>query len=86
MSMKQHHVKSITAEDTQTRMAVVLFDAYRQFYGKPSDLALASRFIEQRLASGDSVIFLAYTEKVQVRNAVGFMQLYPSFSSVSATH
>jgi ribosomal protein S18 acetylase RimI-like enzyme len=58
-----------------------LFDAYRQFYGKPADLELARVFITERLANGESTVFLAEDCK---RGPVGFVQLYPSFSSVSA--
>ncbi|SFC71707.1 GNAT family N-acetyltransferase [Massilia yuzhufengensis] len=58
-----------------------LFDAYRQFYGKPSDPDLAHSFIEERLANAESVIFLAVDD---AGRAIGFVQLYPSFSSVSA--
>lgn len=58
-----------------------LFDAYRQFYRKPSDRALAERFLRDRLGNGESVIFVAALEG---RTAlVGFTQLYPVFSSVS---
>ncbi|GAB3402210.1 GNAT family N-acetyltransferase [Massilia agilis] len=57
-----------------------LFDAYRQFYGKPADAGLAERFISERLAKGESAVFVAEKD----RQAVGFVQLYPSFSSVSA--
>ena len=59
-----------------------LFDTYRVFYGKPSDPALARDFIDARLTRGESVILLA----LQEGKAVGFTQLYPAFSSVSATH
>lgn len=58
-----------------------LFDAYRQFYEKPADLALATRFITERVTNGDSAIFLAEDGDGQ---PLGFVQLYPSFSSVSA--
>lgn len=58
-----------------------LFDAYRQFYGKPSDPELAARFLTERIANGESVVYVAETRDGQ---AVGFTQLYPSFSSVSA--
>ncbi len=58
-----------------------LFDAYRQFYGKPADPELATRFLTERVANGDSVVYLAETRGGE---AVGFTQLYPSFSSVSA--
>lgn len=59
-----------------------LFDTYRVFYCKPSDPALARDFIDARLTRGESVILLA----LQEGKAVGFTQLYPAFSSVSATH
>lgn len=56
-----------------------LFDAYRQFYKQKSDLKLAKKFISERLKNKQSIIFVAFLEK----KAVGFVQLYPSFSSVS---
>jgi GNAT superfamily N-acetyltransferase len=58
-----------------------LFDAYRQFYGKPSHLALAETFLRERFQHNQSVIMLAVADD---GSAVGFTQLYPSFSSVSA--
>ncbi len=58
-----------------------LFDQYRIFYEQESDLHLAREFIEQRMEHDESVIFLARNSEGQ---AVGFTQLYPSFSSVSA--
>jgi GNAT superfamily N-acetyltransferase len=59
---------------------VPLFDAYRQFYQQPSDPALARAFIAERLARSESVIFLAERDG----QAVGFVQLYPLFSSTAA--
>ncbi|HEV8655113.1 MAG TPA: GNAT family N-acetyltransferase [Candidatus Limnocylindria bacterium] len=56
-----------------------LFDGYRQFYGQRSDLLAARAFLEERLGRDESVIFLA----VDGARALGFTQLYPSFSSVS---
>ena len=56
-----------------------LFDAYRQFYGRASDLAAATAFLRDRFGHGQSVIFLA----LDGAEPVGFTQLYPSFSSVS---
>lgn len=55
-----------------------LFNGYLQFYRRPSDLAAASKFIGDRVMKRDSVIFVAIIDDV----AVGFVQLYPSFSSV----
>ena len=56
-----------------------LFDAYRQFYGKASDLNATKQFLHERFNHAESIIFLAYDEMLPV----GFTQLYPSFSSVS---
>ena len=58
---------------------VVLFDAYRQFYGQTSDLVGARTFLQARFEHGQSVVLLAESQG----QAVGFTQLYPSFSSVS---
>jgi ribosomal protein S18 acetylase RimI-like enzyme len=54
-----------------------LFDAYRRFYRQASDLEGARRFLRERLERDESVIFLALCDAV----AIGFTQLYPSFSS-----
>jgi GNAT superfamily N-acetyltransferase len=56
---------------------VPLFDAYRQFYGQKADRSGARRFLRDRLASGDSTIFLAWRDN----EAVGMAQMYPTFSS-----
>jgi ribosomal protein S18 acetylase RimI-like enzyme len=58
-----------------------LFDGYRQFYKQSADLPLALSFITKRLSHNESVIFIAEDDD---KNAVGFTQLYPSFSSISA--
>lgn len=58
-----------------------LFDAYRQFYQQPADLALARGFIEARLQRAESVLLVAETAS---RGVVGFCQLYPLFCSVRA--
>ncbi len=60
-----------------------LFDAYRQFYDKPSDPALAQRFIHDRLERDESVIFIAPAAG-DARRLVGFCQCYPTFCSVAA--
>jgi ribosomal protein S18 acetylase RimI-like enzyme len=56
-----------------------LFDRYRMFYQQPTDLDAARKFITARLENGDSTIFVA----INGDRAIGFTQLYPSFSSVS---
>ncbi|HEV2611636.1 MAG TPA: GNAT family N-acetyltransferase [Noviherbaspirillum sp.] len=69
------------AEIADTARIATLFNDYRQFYGQASDPALATIFIAERLAGGESVILLAEDDN---GDALGFTQLYPSFSSVSA--
>ena len=57
---------------------VPLFDAYRVFYAQPSDPVRARDFLAERLARGESVVLLAEHGP----STVGFVQLYPIFSSV----
>lgn len=59
----------------------VLFDGYRVFYQQASDLRVARDFILQRIQNGDSTILVAENETGEL---LGFVQLYPIFSSVSA--
>ena len=55
-----------------------LFNQYRIFYGQKNELEKAKDFLLERLKFQDSLICLAFRED----KAVGFMQLYPCFSSV----
>ena len=57
-----------------------LFDLYRQFYDCEPDLALATRYISERMGNNESVIFVATADD----GLQGFVQLYPSFCSVQA--
>jgi len=56
-----------------------LFDDYRRFYGRPSDLQAATAFLSARFNHGESVLFIAH----EGIHPIGFAQLYPSFSSVA---
>lgn len=58
---------------------VHLFDLYRIFYEQDSDPIAAEAFLKERIENDESVIFIAYEDDL----AVGFTQLYPSYSSVS---
>jgi GNAT superfamily N-acetyltransferase len=49
-------------------------------YGRPADEAGARRFLTERMARGQSVVLLALEDG----QAVGFVQPYPSFSSIRA--
>lgn len=57
----------------------VLFDQYRVFYDQLSNIDSARLFLQKRFENRDSVIFAASSGDL----IVGFIQLYPSFSSVS---
>ena len=57
-----------------------LFDGYRRFYRQPSDPKGARRFLAERLGARESRVFVAETP---AGRPVGFVQLFPSFSSVS---
>lgn len=56
---------------------VGLFDQYRVFYHKESDIPAAENFLKERIENKDSEIFVAEENG----NLVGFVQLYPIFSS-----
>jgi ribosomal protein S18 acetylase RimI-like enzyme len=55
-----------------------LFDAYRRFYGQPADLGRARDWLHARISQGESTVLIAERDGA----AVGFVQLYPMFSSV----
>ena len=54
-----------------------LFNGYRVFYKKKSDLASAIQFLRDRLTNNESVIFVSFHGTTMT----GFTQLYPLFSS-----
>jgi len=72
-------VTIVRASLEHIELVAPLFDAYRQFYGQPSAVEKAHRFLTKRLSGNESVVFLALSGGV----AVGFTQLYPFFSSIS---
>jgi len=60
----------------------LLFNQYRMFYGQSSNLDGAATFLEERITHKESTAFIAYSSP-EDRRGLGFVQLYPSFSSVS---
>ncbi len=70
-------VVEATAKDIDE--AAALFDAYRVFYRQASNVPAVRAFLAERFTRKDSVLLLARHESV----AAGFVQLYPSLSSVS---
>lgn len=72
-------VKRASLEDAKN--VASLFNDYRVFYKQESDMTVALEFITERLDKNESVIFFAHDPKGVL---LGFAQLYPNFSSVSA--
>jgi GNAT superfamily N-acetyltransferase len=54
-----------------------LFDAYREFFAGDHDLAESERFLAERFAKDDAVVFVAGSDG----DAEGFVTLYPLWSS-----
>jgi ribosomal protein S18 acetylase RimI-like enzyme len=76
-------LRILTAEASHLDLVAPLFDAYRQFYRQPADLGGARAYLAARLERGESAIFLALLGASDGTVAVGFTQLYPSYSSIS---
>ena len=74
-----HNVRVATSADAG--QVARLFDLYRCFYGRESNLNESAGFISERLKNKDSVIFIVETTDGTL---AGFTQLYPIFSSISA--
>jgi ribosomal protein S18 acetylase RimI-like enzyme len=70
----------VRIDKTQADLVADLFDKYRVFYKKESDIELAKQFIQTRLGNNESVIFVAFADDQS--KPVGFTQLYPTYSSV----
>ena len=81
MPSAEHALEIASATPADVGEAAQLFDAYRQFYHKPADVEAARRFLFARLSKGESVLFLARHDG----RAVGFVHLYPIFSSLDLT-
>ncbi|PQB04003.1 GNAT family N-acetyltransferase [Aureitalea marina] len=60
-----------------------LFDGYRKFYKQSSDIEAAREFLKERLNHHQSRCLICKDEN---GIAMGFTQLYPTFSSVSMQH
>ena len=71
----------LRADASRVDQVADLFDAYRGFYGQPANLPQSRQFLAERLARDESVIFYVQDASGQ---ALGFVQLYPSFSSIDA--
>jgi ribosomal protein S18 acetylase RimI-like enzyme len=75
-TLKAMEITPVTIKDIN--QLALLFDSYRVFYKMESDIAGARVFISERIKKSDSIIFAA---RVEDAGLVGFVQLYPLFSS-----
>ena len=73
--------KIVKAENKHLDELGRLFNLYRIFYEEDDDLKKASKYISARFNDGDSMIYVAENGDQEL---AGFVQLYPSFCSVSA--
>ena len=73
--MDSFKIKKANIEDAVS--LAMLFDQYRVFYRKESDLEGAETFLLERLAREESIIFFCEADN----KIIGFTQLYPLFSS-----
>ncbi len=82
--MRSFTIRKAVADEGDIGLIAPLFDSYRQFYDEPADPGRAAAFIRERLEAGESVIFIAEAGGEGATEALGFVQLYPSFSSEHA--
>ena len=68
------------ANETHLDELARLFNLYRIFYQQEDDYESAYAFIKQRIINQESIVFLSCKS---TNNYNGFVQLYPSFCSVS---
>ena len=67
------------AERRDLLQLTLMFNQYRLFYNQEQNLQACKMFIKRRIENNDSYIFVAVIDA----QIVGFVQLYPSFSSVA---
>ena len=67
------------AQHADIHVLVILFEAYREFYGQKADLPSSRKFLQERFENQENIVFIAYEED----EPMGFTQLYKTFSSVS---
>ena len=70
----------INATSEHLDMLIPLFDGYRIFYKQASEPDKIREFLARRFEMNDTIFYLALAEEGE---ALGFTQLFPSFSSVS---
>lgn len=74
-----YEIRISRATTTDVLKIAPVFDLYRQFYEKSSDVQAAETFLNARLNANESIIFFAHDDD----EVFGFTQLYPLFSSTN---
>lgn len=69
----------VRVSESDLKQVAVLFDQYRQFYKQLSDTEGAYNFLVNRYRKHESILFVPKQEG----KCLGFVQLYPIFSSVA---
>ena len=84
MSVSKMTLEIVPADITELDTVAALFDQYRVFYGYLSNLPEVRDFLFDRMSRQEALIFIA-REAFEEGDAkpVGFMLLYPSFSSLA---
>lgn len=83
MSVGGQRIEVVRAGVDDVGRIAPLFDAYRLFYGLLSNLAGGTEYLTERLSRVESVVLLAVDAAAPESAALGFTQLYPSFSSLA---
>lgn len=72
-------MKIIKADHSVIDRVAYLFNEYRIFYDQDSDIEMSKEFLLERMKNEESTIFVV----IKDNSSVGFVQIYPGFSSVS---
>lgn len=74
------HIRKATIADIKE--LIPLFEGYRKFYKQPLNPEGVRLFLTERFIREESIIFIAFRH-IDEKEATGFTQLYPLFSSVT---
>jgi GNAT superfamily N-acetyltransferase len=72
-------MRIVQARPADAKLVAPLFAGYLKFYRKRATPTVIRKFLADRLLRRESVVFIAFAGN----QAVGFVQLYPTWSSLS---
>jgi len=82
MATRAPTVRVVRATRKHLDILTEVFIAYLTFYRRLIDRGRVREFLAERIARKESVVFLAIESTPEGPRAVGFAQLYPTFSSL----